>query len=110
MIGDQLEMEMQDEGNKIRVIIKRPGDQYANYKWIDNTLGAMQKIVGGYIETVTVFEDLVIICNEEGRLRGLEPNCEICGADFVGPIILAGIKGEEFADVPDGAWMLVRTK
>ncbi|MZT26608.1 DUF3846 domain-containing protein [Butyricicoccus sp. BIOML-A1] len=37
---------------------------------IDNTLKALQAEVDGYIETVTIASDAVVICNEEGVLRG----------------------------------------
>lgn len=88
---------------KIKVIIKRPGEKpYTT--WISDRLENLQKTVEGYIETVTVSTDLVIICNEEGRIRNLPYNCTILGADFFGTILLAGINGEEFGNVPDGAW------
>ena len=83
----------------IRVLIKEPG-KAAEMRTIENTLESLQKIVGGYIETVTMFADLVIICNEEGRIKRMPLNCEICGVDFVGPIILAGVDGEDFGDSP----------
>lgn len=88
---------------KIKVIIKRPGEKpYTT--WISDRLENLQKTVEGYIETVTVCTDLVIICNEEGRIRNLPYNCTILGADFFGTIFIAGINGEEFGNVPDGAW------
>ena len=83
----------------IRVLMKKPGDE----PWIfdiQNTLDDLQNKVGGYIETVTLASDLVIICNEEGRLKGLEYNCTICGLDLVGTIILCGTDGENFTDLP----------
>lgn len=86
--------------NRIRVIIKRPGEPYGHAFNIVNSLETLQHIVGGYIETVTLGSDWTIICNEEGRLRGLPFNCEVCGVMFVGPIIFAGIDGEEFSDFP----------
>lgn len=67
---------------------------------IDNSLEAMQDAVGGWIETVTFDSTLVAICNEEGRLMALPHCCRIANVDFVGPVIIAGIKGDEFADVP----------
>ena len=67
---------------------------------VPNELKVLQNLVGGYIETVTLFEDMTIICNEEGRINGQMYNCEICGIEFYGPIVLVGIKGDEFADVP----------
>lgn len=84
---------------KISVITKRPGCP-ARHVWMSNSLEAFQKDVGGYIEAVSLATDAVILCNEEGRLMDLEPNCSICGLDFVGSIVLAGVKGEEFADWP----------
>ena len=68
--------------------------------WVTPTLENLQAYVGGYIETVTLAKDLVVICNEEGRLMGLPPNCRICGVDFVGDIIIAGVAGGEFTNIP----------
>lgn len=88
----------------IRVIVKEPGKP-ATDELIRNELEEFQRIVGGYIETITLGSDWTIICNEEGRLRNLPYNCEILGIDFVGTIIIAGIRGDEFADVPIRAQM-----
>lgn len=84
---------------KISAAVKRPGlvPYHTN---ISNTLENLQRTVGGYIETITLCDDLVVICNEEGRLKGLPYNCEICGVDFVGDIIICGVSGDEFADLP----------
>lgn len=90
----------------INVITKKPGQMFRAAQ-IKNTLEALQAEVGGYIETVT-FDSalkqghLVVICDEEGRLKGYEPNCQIGGVDFCGPIIICGVDGDEFADVPAG--------
>lgn len=87
---------------KISVIIKEPGGK-PRHVHVENSLSNLQKIVGGYIETVTIAEDAVVICNEEGRLLGMPYCCTICGVDFVGPVILAGVSGEELSDLP-GSW------
>lgn len=87
--------------DKIKVLAKRPG--YPAYMtWISNNLPNLQKFVGGYIETVRLTSDVIIICNEEGKLKGLEHCCNICGEEFVGNIILCGVDGEDFADIPCG--------
>lgn len=85
--------------NKIRVIIKKPGEA-AYMTVIENSLEKLQKIVDGYIETVTIAEDLVIICNEEGKLKKMPYNCEILGVEFLGPIVFAGVDSDEFANIP----------
>lgn len=84
---------------KIKVIIKEPAKK-PRCVWISNTLENLQKTVGGYIETVTVASDMVIICNEEGRLRNLPYNCDVCGVSFVGTIIFCGVSEDEFCDIP----------
>lgn len=83
---------------KIHVLIKEPGKKPRSVN-VSNRLGNLQIIVGGYIETVTLAKDFVIICDKEGRFKRRPWCCEICGVDFVGTIILAGVKDEEFADI-----------
>ena len=85
--------------DKIKVFTKRP-DGIPRSVWVTNSLKNLQNAVGGYIEAVTLTADMVVICNEEGRILGLPHNCEICGVDFCGDIIIAGVRGDEFADVP----------
>ena len=81
-------------------IIKRPFDPIGRIKEIPNTLERLQTIVDGYIETVTVRNGLVIICNEEGKLTGMAPNFRIGFEQIVGTVIVVGVDGEEFTDVP----------
>ena len=85
--------------NQILVVIKEPGKAPRVEPLFDNDLKAFQEAVGGYIETVTLATDLVFICNEEGRLRGLPFNCEVCGIGFVGTILAVSHKGEDFASI-----------
>ena len=87
----------------MRVIYKAPGCA-PEPRDIPNTLEELQAAVGGgHIETVTIALDAVIICNEEGRLRGLPHNCRIFGVDFVGPILIAGVDEDEFTDLDSSA-------
>lgn len=85
----------------MKIFIKHPGK---NPRQIvipeSDVLNVMQQLVGGYIETVTMWSDCTIICNEEGRWRNLPDNCEVCGINFVGNILFVGVSGEEFCDVP----------
>lgn len=85
--------------NMIEVIEKLPG-KAARIRMIDNTLKAFQDFVGGYIEAVTLPDGVVMICNEEGKWMGLEPNITITRDVIVGPVLFCGASGEEFADVP----------
>ena len=87
------------EEKQILVLIKEPGKPAELEPLFENTLEAVQKAVGGYIEAVTIYPNLVVICNEEGWLMGLEPNVVINGIDFVGTVIAAGVKGENFSSI-----------
>ena len=84
---------------QILVLVKEPGEPPRMEPLFDNDLEAFQQAVGGYIETVTIAEDTVIICNEEGRLEGLPFNIDIAGVGFVGTILVVGVKGDEFASL-----------
>lgn len=84
---------------KIKVIIKKPDEEFGRLVEVENELEVFQNIVGGYIET-TGYKNLVIICNEEGKLRGLEPNILLGKDMLVGTVIVCGASGDEFSDVP----------
>lgn len=89
----------------MKAIRKKPGAQPEIIE-VDNTLAALQQEVGGYIETVSIADDVVIICNEEGRLCGLPYNCRFVGVDFVGTILVVGRNKDEFCDVPEADFLM----
>lgn len=87
----------------MRVIYKEPG-KAPEWREIEDTLRTFQRLVGGYIETVTMGPGIVVVCNDEGRIRNLEPNCVVVTqyvgpVTFVGNIAIVGITedGEEFS-------------
>lgn len=85
------------DGDKLRAIMKRPDSNWYVTN-ISNTLNNLQRTVGGYIETITLAEDCVIIVNEEGLLQGLPYCCTVAGLDLVGTVIVLGVDGEDFDD------------
>lgn len=87
------------KGRQILAIVKEPGKEPRVEPLFENSLHALQQAVGGYIETVTLCADLVIICNEDCRLKGLPHNCKVAGVDFVGTIVAVGTRGEGFASL-----------
>lgn len=88
-----------EKQKNILVVIKEPGKAPYVEPCFPNTLEAFQKAVGGYIETLTLCEDLVMVVNEEGLLQGLPYNCKVCGRPFVGTIVAVGVKEDEFASI-----------
>ena len=85
---------------KIKVIIKRPDEKYGHVTHISARLENLQNTVGGYIETITVIKGVILICNEEGKLRDLEPNMWLNGDLIRGTIIICGQSGEDISDIP----------
>lgn len=89
---------------RIKCIIKRPDEKYGHMTNISCSLKNLQKTVEGYIEAIMLRDDLVIICNEEGKIKGLQPNFRIGTgwlADTVcGTVIVIGVNEDEFTDLP----------
>lgn len=78
---------------------KRPGEPW-EFVEIENSLEALQAEVGGYIETLTVCSDACLVLNEEGKRLGLPFNFRWGTYRFCGTVLLVGVKGDEFGDVP----------
>lgn len=89
----------------MKAIRKKPGCAPEIIE-VENTLEALQAEADGYIETATIASDVVVICNEEGVLRGLPYNCRFVGVDFVGTILVVGRNKDEFCDVPEADFLM----
>lgn len=87
---------------KYKVIIKRPDEEYGHVTNISMSLENLQRTVGGYIETVSAVGGAIIICNEEGKIKDLEPNMPYYHDQLRGTIIVCGVDGDEFSDIPIG--------
>lgn len=66
-------MEENKEENKVKVLYKKVGES-PKVMIIDNNLEEKQKLVGGLIEVVPYMDNMLIVCNEEGKLLNLPPN------------------------------------
>lgn len=64
-----------EETKKLKVIFKEVGKDPVVME-IDDTLEAKQKLVGGLIEIVPYKDDLLLVCNEEGKITNLKPNLQ----------------------------------
>ena len=59
-------------------------------KEIPNELSGLQHEVGGLIECVYLDDGSIAVCNEEGKINGMEPNRRL-GADIIcGPFFICG--------------------
>lgn len=93
----------------IEVLLVRPMEKPRLIR-MEDSLEAMQKVVGGLIEEYMPFMDPVaIVCNEEGKMRGLPLNRGIYNGDGSLMDIIAGdfficyapVDSEKFLSLPE---------
>ena len=66
--------EILTDETKINVLLVEPG-KYPRMVEINDSLEDLQRLVGGYIEVYSPFDDEVaIVCNDEGKIDGLPLN------------------------------------
>ena len=94
-----------EKNNEMTIIACHPGKS-AYVTKITSGLESMQRFVGGYIEAIYPFEDPVaIVCNEEGKVNGLELNRALHDEDgkildiIAGDFFICGLGEEYFASI-----------
>jgi len=77
-------------------------------KEIDPGLESLQHEVGGWIEATYPFEDdVALICNEEGKINGMELSRALRDDDgeifdaIAGPFLIVGLGDEDFTSLSD---------
>ena len=91
----------------MNVLLYKPGCNPAEVK-IGNTLSDLQRAVGGYIETVSLADGLILVCDEEGKLKDKPPNRILYanGRDpvdiIVGNFFVCRRTGEELSGIRPG--------
>ena len=106
--NEPLESEDKSMNDKISVLAVEP--MKAPYiKEIEPGLESLQKEVGGFIQAVYPYEDMVaVICNEEGKMNGLPLNRAIYNDDkemtdiIAGTFLVVGLGEENFTSLSDG--------
>ena len=98
---------MEKKNDLIKVLVVEP-EQTPYVKEIEPSLTSYQAEVGGYIQAIYPFDDPVaIICNEEGKLNGLDLNRALRNEDGViydivaGTFLVVGLGEEDFASLDD---------
>lgn len=84
------------------ILVYKCGPDEYGPKVIENSLESFQKEVNGYVEYFPVGEhdgkELCFVVNEEGRIRGMEPNFSLEGQTFFGPVFVVALKQDEDGD------------
>lgn len=85
-----------EPSGKIKVVAQNPGE-ISRIVTVPNTLEALQELVGGYIEVHYIGNGLLLVMDEEGRLKGLPENvrCVQYGT-IVGPVFITADQDEDF--------------
>ena len=79
------------EPNKVPRVMEMP-----------HTLEAEQKAVGGFIELVYNGDNTAIVCNDEGKLIGMEGNRRLGnGTIIAGPFFVVGLTEDDFRSLTD---------
>lgn len=88
---------------RIKALLVVPGKKPRLIE-VENTNEGIQKIIGGYYQalTVTGLEDCMLICDEDGKYKKLEPNFIFWCDLIVGPVLFVGLNDHKdgFGDVP----------
>lgn len=93
----------------MKVLVINPGEN-PKIREIGEKLEDMQKVVGGFIEEIMPWDDdVAIICNEEGKVKGLPLNRIIKDENGKTIDIIAGtfflcyapIESESFMSMPE---------
>ena len=85
----------------MKILYKEPNKKI-EIKDIDGELKTLQNLVGGYIETIPYKDNVIILLDEEGRLKDSQPNIIVpIYGDLVGNIVFIGVDGEDFTGLTD---------
>lgn len=98
---------MEQKNDMIKVLVVEP-EKAPYVKEIEPKLDSYQAEVGGYIQAIYPFDEPVaIICNEEGKLNGLDLNRALRDEDGViydivaGTFLVVGLGEEDFTSLDD---------
>ena len=87
----------------LQVVFKKPNEKPMQME-IEDTLEKLQELVEGYIEVIKANDDgsILMVVNEEGQLKRLEPNIWIGNTCIVGNVVFVQNKFDsEFHSLTD---------
>ena len=79
--------------NEIKIVMVEP-NKHPTITTIKTELENLQEAVGGLIEIIDIEDDVCILCNEEGKLIGLEGNRKFGDDILVGTFCICGSNAE----------------
>lgn len=87
---------------KIKALYVKP-NKLPEVVEIENSLKTFQKMVDGHIECAYLMGDdeVVLICNEEGKIRGMDFNRDIGHDIIAGPFLIVNDEGDDFGSLTE---------
>lgn len=105
MSDNKENLNLENEAERITVLVVEPGEK-PYVKEIESDLKSYQREVDGYIEVIYPFEELVaLVCNEEGKVNGLQPNRALRDGDgrpydiIAGTFLIVGLTEDDFGSL-----------
>lgn len=83
----------------LKAIVKEPGKEPEEFIVTDE-LKALQNIVGGYMDHRIVKDNMIVLFDDDGRIKNRPYNCWFYGLDLVGTIVVLGLSRGEFDNCP----------
>ncbi len=85
----------------MKIVVKKVGYN-PKVQEVNNELHVLQEIVGGYIQCVNFgIKNILIACNEEGKLNNLKPNFMFNGDIIVGNVFFCSAGEEDFESLTE---------
>lgn len=104
------ESQTQKPADLIRALYVEPGKEPVVVE-VRNELRSLQRAVQGLIELVPLDRKTSLICNEEGKLEGMQGNRRLdSGGIIAGPFLVVGDDGSDFCSLSDDMLDLYQKK
>ena len=88
-----------ENDGKIKIVVQNPGE-LSRIVTVINTLEALEELVQGDIQTVTLANGLILVMDVEGRLKGKPKNVHTrLYGDIVGTVFITRAEGESFVSL-----------
>lgn len=98
-------LEGMDERRCVRMLLVSPGQEPKEVP-VEDSVRALQKLVGGRFQIVYPWDDACLICNDEGKLNGMHPNrvvrTGLMSVDVIhGPFLVSGFSKDDLDSLTD---------
>ena len=94
--GDRMVYERID--NKMKVVYKAVGQEPTIIDIAKNG-DIMREFIDGYLEVVPFAHDVLVICDEEGKLKEKPLNFKLFGDDIVGDVLFVSHENGDFKEL-----------